>query len=167
VTLPTAFATAIHGLWEKANLQSGETVLIHSAAGGVGIAAIQVARLRGAQIFATVGTQEKKDFLVNKFGLKPDHIFSSRDASFVPGILAATHNRGVDVVLNSLTKELLHESWRLCAPFGRFVEIGKADLVAAGRLDIQVFLRSASFIAIDLFDLYHHKNPASRERHPA
>lgn len=166
VTLPTVYATAIHGLCEKANLQAGETVLIHSAAGGVGIAAIQIAQLRGAKIFATVGTQEKKEFLVQEFGLDAENIFSSRDLSFVSGILAATENRGVNVILNSLTGDLLHESWRLCARFGRFVEIGKHDLSSAGRLDMQVFLRSVSFIAIDLVELYHPQNPTSRNSHP-
>lgn len=166
-TLPTVFATAIYALCDRANLQAGETVLIHSAAGGVGIAAIQIARLRGAEVFGTVGTEEKKSFLVQKLGLKPENIFSSRDLSFVSGILAATANRGVDVVLNSLTGELLHESWRLCARFGRFVEIGKYDLLNAGRLDMQVFLRSASFMAFDLADLYDPVNSSSRETHPA
>lgn len=165
-TLPTVFATAIYGLCDRANLQAGETVLIHSAAGGVGIAAIQIARLRGAEIFGTVGTEEKKSFLVQKLGLKPENIFSSRNLSFVSGILAATGNRGVDVVLNSLTGELLHESWRLCAKFGRFVEIGKYDLFHAGKLDMQVFLRSASFIAFDLAELYDPENPLSKETHP-
>ncbi|OQE18226.1 hypothetical protein PENSTE_c018G07178, partial [Penicillium steckii] len=166
VTIPTVYATALHGLCEKANLQAGETVLIHSAAGGVGIAAIQIAQMRGAKIFATVGTQEKKDFLVQEFGLDPESIFSSRDLSFVSGILSATENRGVDVVLNSLTGDFLHESWRLCAKFGRFVEVGKQDLSNAGKLDMQVFLRSVSFIAIDLIELYHPENSTSRHSHP-
>lgn len=164
-TLPTVYATAIYGLCDRANLQAGETVLIHSAAGGVGIAAIQIARLRGAEIFGTVGTEEKKSFLVNEFGLKPENIFSSRDLGFVPGIMAATKNRGVDVVLNSLTGEFLHESWRLCAKFGRFVEIGKYDLLNYGKLDMQVFLRSASFIAFDLAEVYSPENPSSKEHH--
>jgi NADPH:quinone reductase-like Zn-dependent oxidoreductase len=119
-----------------------------------------------AKIFATVGTQEKKEFLVRELGLEPESIFSSKDLSFVPGILTATENRGVDVILNSLTGDLLHESWRLCATFGRFVEIGKQDLSSAGRLDMQVFLRSVSFIAIDLAELYHPQNPTSRHSHP-
>ncbi|THC93098.1 hypothetical protein EYZ11_007410 [Aspergillus tanneri] len=165
-TMPTVFGTAIYGLLDKANLQEGETVLIHSAAGGVGIAAIQIARLRGAEIFATVGTPNKKSFLVKEFGLKPQNIFSSRDLSFVPGILEATGNRGVDVVLNSLTGDLLHESWRLCAKFGRFVEIGKHDLSDAGKLDMQVFLRCATFTAFDLTELFGPENPESRLTEP-
>ena len=152
-TLPLVFATALYGLCHRANIREHETVLIHSGAGGVGIAAIQIAQLKGAEIFATVSTEEKKDFLVNNFGIKRDHIFSSRDSSFLAGVLAATDGKGVDVVLNSLTGDLLHDSFRACARFGRFVEIGKKDLTEAGRLDMQVFRRNVTFTAFDVSEL--------------
>lgn len=73
------------------------------------------------QGFTTVSTEEKKHFLVNSFGIKKENVFSSRAASFLPGILAATKGRGVDVVMNSLSGDLLHDSWRACARFGRLV----------------------------------------------
>lgn len=138
---------------DRANLQRRETVLIHSGAGGVGIAAIQIAHLRGAEVFTTVSTKEKKDYLVDKLGVKRENIFNSRDSSFLPAIMVATNNRGVDVVLNSLLGDLLHDSFRACARFGRFVEIGKKDLTDAGRLDMQIFKRSVSYMAFDVSEL--------------
>lgn len=147
------FATAIYGLVDRANLRKGESVLIHSGAGGVGIAAIQIAHLRGAEVFTTVSTIEKKNFLVETLGVKRENIFNSRDSSFLPGILAVTNHKGVNVVLNSLTGDLLHDSWRCCARFGRFVEIGKRDLTEAGKLDMQVFRRNVSFTAFDVSEL--------------
>ncbi|KAL9107955.1 MAG: hypothetical protein Q9187_008355 [Circinaria calcarea] len=153
-TIPLAFSTALYALEYRANLQPGETILIHSGAGGLGIAAIQIAQLIGAKIFATVGTAEKKRFLQANFNLKEEHIFSSRDSSFLPAILAATSNRGVDVVVNSLAGDLLHDSWKACAEFGRFVELGKRDISESGRLDMQVFNRAVTFTAFDLTSLY-------------
>ena len=135
-------------------------MLIHSAAGGVGIAAIQLAKSIGAEIFATVGNEDKKDYLVKTFGVKPEHIFSSRDSSFLSGVLAATKGRGVDVVLNSLTGDLLHDSFKACAEFGRFIEIGKKDIIDHGSLDMATFGRNVSFMAFDLSSLYISDRPA-------
>ncbi|KAI9781322.1 MAG: Type I Iterative PKS [Peltula sp. TS41687] len=153
-TLPLVFATALYGLCDRARIREQETVLIHSGAGGVGIAAIQIAQLMGAEVFTTVSTEEKRDFLVNTFGIRRENIFNSRDSSFLPGILAATNGKGVDIVLNSLTGDLLHDSWRACARFGRFVEIGKRDLIDAGKLDMQRFRDNVTFTAFDLSELY-------------
>ncbi|KAI1453383.1 putative polyketide synthase [Annulohypoxylon moriforme] len=154
------FVTAIYALHYRAQLQPGESILIHSAAGGVGIATIQVAKLIGAEIFATVGTDEKKQYLIDNFGLQADHIFNSRDSSFVSGIRAATDGRGVDVILNSLVGELLHESWKCLADFGRFVEIGKRDIVDGGNLNMEVLSRGTTFTAFDLSMLAESKSPA-------
>lgn len=158
-TLPIVFATALYALHHRARIQNGESILIHSAAGGLGIAAIQIAQLANADIYATVSTEAKKDYLVKEFGLNRDHIFNSRDSSFLPNLLAATAGRGVDIVLNSLTGDLLHDSWRACAPFGRFVEVGKRDIVDAGKLDMEVFRRNVSFTAFDLSSLYDYSQP--------
>lgn len=158
-TLPIVFATALYGLHHRAHMQEGESVLIHSAAGGVGIAAIQIAQLSHADIYATVSTEAKKDYLVEEFGLNRDHIFNSRDSSFLPKLLVATGGRGVDIVLNSLTGDLLHDSWRACAQFGRFVEIGKRDIVDAGKLDMAVFEKNVTFSAFDLSFLYNEEQP--------
>ncbi|KAL8860967.1 MAG: hypothetical protein Q9178_002722 [Gyalolechia marmorata] len=119
-------------------------VLIHAAAGGLGMVAIQIAQLRGAEVFATVSNNEKEDILVQKVGIKKENIFNSSDSSFLASVLAATNGKGVDVVLNSLSGDLLHESWRACARFGRFVEVGKRDLIDAGKLDMQNFRRNVN-----------------------
>ncbi|KAK0615695.1 hypothetical protein B0T17DRAFT_656801 [Bombardia bombarda] len=157
-TLPLVYVTAIYALHYRANIQSGESILIHSGAGGVGIAAIQLAKQAGAEIFTTVSTEQKKHYLIDTFGLKPENIFSSRDTSFLEGILKATSGRGVDVILNSLTGDQLHATWRCSAQFGRFVEIGKLDLTTAGRLEMDQFLKNTTFTAFDLSGLYNTDN---------
>ncbi|PSN60577.1 reducing type I polyketide synthase 10 [Corynespora cassiicola Philippines] len=159
-TLPVVYSTAIYALEYRARLQKGETVLIHCGAGGVGMAAIRVAQQAGAEVFTTVSTEEKKAYLVATFGLEPSHIFSSRDTSFLKGILDATNNRGVDVVLNSLTGDQLHATWRCTAECGRFVEIGKMDLTTAGRLEMDQFLKNTTFTAFDLAHLYNSESEA-------
>ncbi|KAJ5807079.1 Acyl transferase/acyl hydrolase/lysophospholipase [Penicillium riverlandense] len=98
--------------------------------------------------------QPGESFLVEKYDLDPAHIFSSRDSSFLPAIMEATSGQGVDVVLNSLTGELLHSSFEVCADFGRFIEIGKRDILDHGVLDMSTFARNVSFMAFDLSNLY-------------
>ncbi|KAI0392744.1 reducing type I polyketide synthase 10 [Xylariaceae sp. FL0594] len=157
-TLPVVYATALYALHERARIREGESVLIHSGAGGVGIAAIEVALAAGAEVYTTVSTQEKRDFLTRKLGIKPSHIFSSRDTSFLEGIMHATEGRGVDVVINSLTGDQLHATWKCVAEFGRFVEIGKVDLSTDGRLEMDQFLKNTTFTAFDLSHLYFSHN---------
>ncbi|KAI1206598.1 polyketide synthase [Annulohypoxylon truncatum] len=162
-TIPIVFSTVIYGLVHRANLQRGEYVLIHSAAGGVGLAAIQLANHIGAEIFATVGNESKKEFLVKGFGLDPERIFNSRDASFLPAIMKATGGQGVDVVLNSLTGELLRSSFEACADFGRFVEIGKRDILDDGSLNMNTFGKNVSFTAFDLSNLFYSKKKSHHD----
>ncbi|PYH96569.1 polyketide synthase [Aspergillus ellipticus CBS 707.79] len=154
------FATALYALEHRAHLQPGESVLIHSATGGAGIAAIQIAKMMGAEIFATVGTEEKKQYLVDHFGIQPDHILNSRHSGFAAQIRSLTNDRGVDVVLNSLVGELLLESWDCLAEFGRFVEIGKKDITDYGRLPMNQFNRGTTFTAFDLSSLATSQSPA-------
>ena len=162
-TLLVAYATALYALKDRAHLRSGESVLVHAGSGGFGIAAIILAQNMGAVVYTTCGSQAKRDYLINKLGVAPSHIFSSRDASFVQGIMAATSRRGVDVIINSLVGDLMHDGWQSClADFGRFVEIGKRELLDAGRLDMRVFLRNATFTAFDLSELFHAKDPFQR-----
>lgn len=117
----------------------------------------------GAVVYTTCGSQAKREYLINELGVAPAHMFSSRDASFVQGITAATGRRGVDVIINSLVGDLMHDSWQSClADFGRFVEIGKHELLAAGRLDMRAFLRNATFTAFDLSELFYAKDPFQR-----
>lgn len=156
-SLPVIFCTAYMCLIDLGRLERGQTVLIHAAAGGVGQAAIMVAKHLGAEIFATVGTPEKRQMVKDRYGIPEDHIFSSRDASFAAGILTATGGRGVDVVLNSLAGHLLQESFNVLAPFGHFVEIGKRDLEINSYLEMRPFARQVTFSAFYLLTLMQHK----------
>ena len=127
-----------------------QSVLIHSAAGGVGIAAIQLARYKKAEIFVTVGTDEKREYLANNFGIPRNRIFSSRNTKFAEEIRRETGGRGCDVILNSLIGELLDESWRLTADGGTMVEIGKRDIVDRNTLAMEPFERNCAFRGLDL-----------------
>ncbi|EKG15215.1 Beta-ketoacyl synthase [Macrophomina phaseolina MS6] len=151
--MPVIFSTAYYCLAEVARLRAGETCLIHAAAGGVGQAAIQIAQNMGAEVFATVSSPEKRQLLMDEYGVPADHIFSSRDLSFAEGVMRMTNNRGVDVILNSLAGEALRASWDCIATFGRFIEIGKRDIFANGRLDMLPFSRSVMFAACDLYTI--------------
>ncbi|KAK8058457.1 Acyl transferase/acyl hydrolase/lysophospholipase [Apiospora phragmitis] len=149
-TMPCVFMTCIRSLFHLADMQRGNTVLIHSAAGGVGLAAIQLCRYVGAEVYATVGTQEKRAFLKETYDIPDSHIFSSRTTAFASGILKQTDGKGVNIVLNSLSGELLQESWRIIAKGGTMVEIGKRDIVDRSALPMEPFNRNASFRALDL-----------------
>ncbi|CAG8904561.1 unnamed protein product [Penicillium egyptiacum] len=157
-TLPVIYGTALYALDDRAHLRTGESILVHSGAGAFGTATIAIALQRGATVYATVSTEEKKDYLVNELGVPRENIFASRDDSFVAGILAATNGQGVDVVVNSLTGDLLHATWQCCANFGRFVEVGKRDIIDAGQLDMRMFLRNVTFTAFDLTELFYHED---------
>lgn len=148
--VPTQFVTSWYALHNAAKMQKGESILIHSAAGGTGQAALQVAQLLGAEVFATVGSEEKKRFLVQHYGISEDHIFYSRNTTFAQGILRLTNGRGVDVVLNSLSGEELLASWDIIAPHGRFIELGKKDIAANNSLPMRPFLRRATFTALEI-----------------
>ncbi|KAI1262708.1 reducing type I polyketide synthase [Xylariaceae sp. FL1019] len=149
-TIPCAFITALHCLKGLAGVTAGDKVLIHSAAGGVGMAAIQICHYIGATVFATVGSAEKKSFLISRFGLPEDRIFSSRTTEFAEQILNYTGGSGVDVILNSLAGELLSASWGIVAEGGTMVEIGKKDVLERAVLSMEPFNRNASFRAFDL-----------------
>jgi NADPH:quinone reductase-like Zn-dependent oxidoreductase len=129
-------------------------VLIHSGAGAFGLAAIALARRMGANVYTTISSQAKRNHLIQELGIPAANIFHSRSASFATDVLNATNGRGIDVIVNSLVGDLLHASWGCLAPFGRFVEIGKRDLVDAGRLDMSQFARNAQFISFDLSELF-------------
>lgn len=145
-TIPSTFFTVYYALLHQARLQPGEKILIHGAAGGVGIAAIQVARWLGAEIYATVGSEEKRDFL-RLLGV--EHIHDSRSLSFAEEILAKTGNRGVDVVLNSLAGEAINRNFQVLKPFGRFLELGKRDFYENTAIGLRPFRNNISYFGID------------------
>jgi amino acid adenylation domain-containing protein len=145
--IPVAFATAHHALVTLGRLKPGERVLVHSAAGGVGLAAISVAKSCGAEILATAGNQEKRLYL---HGLGVDHVFDSRSLDFADNVLWKTDGRGVDVVLNSLSGPFLEKSLSVLGPGGRFLEIGKRDIYANSPLNLHAMRNNGTFFAIDL-----------------
>lgn len=102
-----------------------------------------------AEIFVTVGTEQKVQHLMKTFNIPRNRIFSSRDDSFVEGVMRETQRNGVDLVLNSLSGELLHATWQCVAPLGKMVEIGKRDLIGFGKLDMNVFLANRSYCCVD------------------
>ena len=149
-SIPLVFCTAHYALSDVGRLSEGESILIHAAAGGVGQAAIMLAQEIKAKVFVTVGSQDKKNFIMQTYGISSSHIFSSRDTSFQQELMVMTNQKGVDVVLNSTAGEILRQSWQCLAPLGRFLEIGKRDLVQNANLEMGKFIDSVSFSAIDL-----------------
>lgn len=149
-TMPCVFFTVIHSLIQKAHMRPGQRILIHSAAGGVGLAAIQLARHLGAsKIYATCGAEEKRRYLIDVVGLDPACIFSSRSASFQRDLMRTTRGRGVDVVLNSLSGDLLDASWSCVSETGCMVDVSRVDFLKRNRLQMRNFCLSASFYAVD------------------
>ncbi|KAL7940024.1 polyketide synthase [Trichoderma barbatum] len=151
--LPCVYATAAMALDDKAHLQKGQSLLIHSACGGVGLAAIQIAQMLGAEIYCTVSSEEKINYLTNNFNIPRSKIFNSRDSSFLHNIMRATNGRGVDVVLNSLSGDLLHASWKCVAEFGVMIEIGKRDFRRRAKLAMEAFEQNRTFVGLDLWQV--------------
>ncbi|ACL56934.1 type I polyketide synthase [Methylobacterium nodulans] len=148
-TTPVAFLTAYYGLVTLAHLKAGEWVLVHGGAGGVGLAALQIASLRGARVIATAGSTEKRA-LVKALGA--ERVLDSRSLAFVDEIRRITGD-GVDVVLNSLSGEAMERSLNVLKPFGRFVELGKRDYVANTHIGLRPFRRNLSYFGVDLDQL--------------
>lgn len=125
-------------------------MLIHSATGGVGIAAIQVAKIFRANIYATVSSEEKRKFLTENLGIPSENIFDSRSTTFATEVMSMTRGKGVDVALNSLTGELLHATWSCVGKWGTMVEIGKRDLLGSAKLDMKPFSENRSYCSVDI-----------------
>lgn len=163
----TVYVTAYIALMDVARIHEGESVLIHAGAGGLGQAAIQLCKMIGADIFVTCGSLAKKQLLMEKYGIAEDHIFNSRDLSFAKGmtsrtqlqldpkltsigIMRQTEGRGVDVILNSTSGEALRQTWHCIAQFGRFLEVGKRDIMTNTGLDMQPFIKNASYSGVHI-----------------
>jgi len=146
-TIPIAFLTAYYALVRLGHLEPGERVLIHAGAGGVGLAAIQIARHIGAEIFSTAGSDRKRDYLRS---LGVEHVFNSRTLEFADQILEVTDRQGVDVVLNSLPGEAVTKSLASLRAYGRFLEIGKIDIYQNRMIGLLPFQDNLSYFAIDL-----------------
>ena len=161
-TVPVVYATAFYSLILRGHLAKGESVLIHSGCGGVGLAAIRICLSYGCQVFTTVGSDEKRKYLMDHFPqLTSRHIFNSRDLTFEESVLKETNGEGVDVILNSLSEEKLQASLRCLAQNGRFLEIGKVDFIRNHPLFAHQFDDNRSFhgVLLDaLFKYSDHQN---------
>ncbi|XP_012058645.1 PREDICTED: fatty acid synthase-like, partial [Atta cephalotes] len=149
ITIPCVYSTVYLALYIYGKIKEGDKILIHSGTGGIGQAAIHLALKEGCQVFTTVGTSDKRNFIRKIFPtILDEHIGNSRDTSFEQMIMQQTKGRGVDIVLNSLAEEKLIASVRCLAHNGRFLEIGKFDLVSNNPLDMSVFQKGISFQGI-------------------
>lgn len=146
-TIPVTFLTVHYALRELGRLRRGERVLIHSAAGGVGLTAVQLAQHIGAEIFATAGSPEKRAYL-RSLGI--EHVMDSRSLAFADEIMELTGGQGVDVVLNSLAGDAIDRSLAVLAPYGRFLELGKQDIDKNRKLGLRLFQNNLSFLSFDI-----------------
>ena len=149
VSLPIVFATVYAGLIVKAHLKAGETVLIHSAAGGIGQAAIQLSQYIGANVICTVGSNEKRDFLKKTYGCT---LFANSHSTeeWKSDVMKLTNGQGVDVVLNSLKGDAITVGLECLKTGGRFIEIGKVDILNHSKLDMNLLLRDLSFLSVQI-----------------
>lgn len=154
VTIPSTFLTSYYALHHLAKLSEGERVLIHGAAGGVGLAAIQIARWCGAEVFATAGSEEKRNYL-RMLGVP--HVLDSRTLDYADDIMRLTDGTGVDVVLNSLSGEAITRNLSVLKPFGRFLELGKRDFYENTRIGLRPFRQNISYFGIDADQLLKHR----------
>ncbi|KYM96882.1 Fatty acid synthase [Cyphomyrmex costatus] len=154
-TIPCVYSTAYMALYIYGKMKKGNKILIHSGTGGVGQAAIHLALHEGCEVFTTVGTNDKRNFIKKMFPVISDgRIGSSRDTSFEQMIMQQTKGRGVDIVLNSLAEEKLIASIRCLAQNGHFLEIGKFDLVSNNPLSISAFQKGISFHGVILENIF-------------
>ncbi|MFV0496539.1 SDR family NAD(P)-dependent oxidoreductase, partial [Mycobacterium sp.] len=143
----TASATAWYGLQDLARIRAGDKVLIHSGTGGVGQAAIAIARAAGAQIYATAGSDKRRQVL-RDMGI--EHVYDSRSVEFAEQIRGDTDGYGVDIVLNSVTGAAQLAGIKLLAMGGRFVEIGKRDIYGDTKVGLFPFRQNLAFFGVDL-----------------
>jgi acyl transferase domain-containing protein/acyl carrier protein len=153
-SLPIAFVTAKLALQRLAGLSHGDRVLIHAAAGGVGLAAVQLAQHAGATIFATAGSAAKREYL-HRAGI--EHVLDSRSLAFAGEIGERTRGAGVDVVLNSLAGDAVAAGLSVLGPYGRFVEIGRSDIYRNAPMGLGPFRANLSYSALDLERMCHER----------
>jgi len=145
--LPTVFLTAFSALIRLACITEGESVLIHTATGGVGLAALEIARWKKALVFATAGSPEKREFLKKKGIENP---MDSRSVAFGEQIMEMTNGKGIDVVMNTLSGDAMMKGIECLAPFGRFIQIDKKDIARNTPLPMSLFRKGITFSALDI-----------------
>src|SRR5439155_16855732 len=151
-TLPVVFMTAWHALRNVGRLRRRERVLVHAGAGGVGMAAIQIALYLGAEVIATAGSPSKRALLKT---LGVEHVIDSRRGDFAEAVLKLTDGKGVDVVLNALAAEAIPMGLSCLAEFGRFIEIGKRDIYHNTRIPLRPLRGNASFHVVAMDAVFH------------
>ncbi|WP_082825650.1 type I polyketide synthase, partial [Pseudovibrio axinellae] len=159
-TYPVAFLTAYYSLVHLGDLKEDQWVLIHGGAGGVGLAALQIAKHIGAKTIATAGSDEKREILRL---LGADHVLDSRSLEFPDQVMELTNGKGVHAVLNSLAGEAMEASINVVRPFGRFLELGKRDYYANTKIGLRPFRRNVSYFGIDLDQILLHDSELARE----
>ncbi|KAK5638956.1 hypothetical protein RI129_013251 [Pyrocoelia pectoralis] len=158
-SVPITYSTALYGLCQLAKMKRGESILIHAGAGGIGQTAINLALSYECDIFITVGTEAKKQFIKEAFPQIPDnHIGNSRNCSFEQMVLKQTRGRGVDIIINSLSEEKLQASLRCLARNGRFVEIGKYDLLNNNKFAATLLSKGCTYFGT-MLDLFFSSHP--------
>ncbi|KAK1992807.1 hypothetical protein LX36DRAFT_662075 [Colletotrichum falcatum] len=149
-TLPVVFMTAVYAFEHLARLRQGQKVLIQSASGGVGLGAIQLARAKGADVFAMAGSEDKMRFLIDTVGLESSHVFKARDSAELERAMVATDNRGFDVILSTAQGDWLYETTKALAPLGHLIDIGRLDVNNGRAIGLELFQKGASFSSFDL-----------------
>ncbi|OLN97381.1 Lovastatin diketide synthase LovF 1 [Colletotrichum chlorophyti] len=154
---PHTYGTVLHGLMELGKLSRDQTILIHSASSALGLAAIQLAKTIGANIFCTVKTPDEIRFLTTSYGVPENTILTCENTSYLPAILRLTGNRGVDLVFSTGSDPFRHTSWRCLAPFGTVVEVGSKGSSDGPHLPLDATSRSRTYIRLDLNELRIHR----------
>ena len=149
-SMPASFAVAIRSLIDIGQLKGRHSVLIHSAASPLGLAAIAICRMTGAKIFATVESEDEVEYLTTQTGLDSNHVFLMENQSHAADLRRRTEDRGVDIILGSEHRDLLCSSWRCLAKFGKFVDTGAGDLSLLNKADLTSFLANRSYHCVDL-----------------
>ena len=160
VTLPVVFMTAWHALQNVARMRRGESILVHAGAGGVGMAAVQIAHHLGVMVIASAGSPAKRA-LLETLGVK--HVIDSRRGDFAEAVMSLTKGRGVDVVLNALAGEAIPMGLSCLAEFGRFIEIGKRDIYQNTRIPLWPLRRNASFHVVAMDAVFHGDEELTRQ----
>ena len=158
-TLPVVFMTSWHALRNVARLREGERILVHAGAGGVGMAAIQIALHLGAEVIATAGSPSKRALLKT---LGVEHVIDSRRGDFAEAVMKLTDGKGVDVVLNALAAEAIPMGLSCLAEFGRFIEIGKRDIYQNARIPLRPLRHNASFHVVAMDAIFHGNEELTR-----
>ncbi len=153
VALPIAYVTAFHAVCDIAKLAEGDSILIHSGAGAVGQAAIQVSQYLDAEIFVTVDSEEEKKLVMDLYALTEDHIFPKQGLIFCNSIQRITKDRGVNAVLNDFAGEGLKRSWDCLAAFGSLIDIGKKNIASTSSLPMFTIKENCRYARVDVLHM--------------